>query len=56
MDLRPKRVICCECHQQLERMRPVVRQSDGWIDYVCPRCWRQYDFPAFFFTIPQTVN
>jgi hypothetical protein len=57
VDLRPpKKVECCECGKPRERMRPVTRLADGWICYVCPQCWKLYDYGSFFFKIPEPVN
>jgi hypothetical protein len=51
-----KKLRCCECDKVRDRMRPVTKHVDGWIDYVCPNCWKQFDYADFFFQIPATVN
>lgn len=56
MPFRPKKVECCECGKQRERCRPVIRHANGWIDYCCPQCWKQYGYKDFFFTIPEALS
>ena len=45
--MRLKRVICYECGNKREPKRPVVRHADGTIDFVCPQCWKKFDYAEF---------
>jgi hypothetical protein len=54
--MHPKRVTCSDCGRLRERMRKILCQQDGWIQYVCPECWKLYDYIDFFFTLPKPVN
>jgi hypothetical protein len=40
---------CDECFHRKDRLIPVAHTSLGGFVWVCPKCWRDLDYPTFHF-------
>lgn len=46
------RGFCIECQSPGILYRPVVREVDGWVRWVCRVCWFKYDYGSFMYNPP----
>lgn len=45
--------LCCECGRNRERGRRALCDTEGYIHFVCPQCWKELDYIDFFFKVPK---
>ena len=42
-----KKVVCGECGRKREPYRPVHREAQGHVTFVCRQCWNQREYAVF---------
>lgn len=44
-----KREVCWECGKERERCKAATVNRHGDVEWICPQCWREWDYDRYLY-------